>query len=115
LEEIEQNDLLVSPVVELEIQQLFETGRLSVRPETVFAELETSVGLRKCNLDFTKVVWKSLRMTWTRDPFDRIIAAQASLAGARLLTKNRIILANCPFAFWTSLSDASLPSALSSL
>ena len=28
---------------------------------------------------------------WTRDPFDRIITAQAELCGAKLLTKDRTI------------------------
>jgi PIN domain nuclease of toxin-antitoxin system len=39
-------------------------------------------------------------LTWTRDPFDRLIAAHAILSGAPLLTADRRILANLPQATW---------------
>jgi PIN domain nuclease of toxin-antitoxin system len=38
--------------------------------------------------------------TWTRDPFDRIIVAQARLRGAPLLTKDRTIQTHHAEAFW---------------
>ena len=31
-------------------------------------------------------------MSWTRDPFDRVITAQAALEQDRLITKDRVIL-----------------------
>jgi PIN domain nuclease of toxin-antitoxin system len=37
-------------------------------------------------------------MKWTRDPFDRIIAAQAAVDATPLLTRDRIILSNYPHA-----------------
>lgn len=39
-------------------------------------------------------------LTWTRDPFDRLIAAHAIVAGAPLLTADRTILENLPQAVW---------------
>lgn len=39
-------------------------------------------------------------LTWTRDPFDRMIAAQAIVADAPLVTADRTILANLPLAVW---------------
>ena len=39
-------------------------------------------------------------LTWTRDPFDRLIAAHAIVAGAPLLTADRGILENLPLATW---------------
>jgi PIN domain nuclease of toxin-antitoxin system len=39
-------------------------------------------------------------LSWTRDPFDRLIAAHAILADATLLTADRTILANLPQAAW---------------
>ena len=38
--------------------------------------------------------------TWTRDPFDRVIVAQARLRGAPLLTKDRAIHAGYERAIW---------------
>jgi PIN domain nuclease of toxin-antitoxin system len=34
------------------------------------------------------------------DPFDRVIASQATLRGATLLTKNRTLLTHCEWADW---------------
>jgi PIN domain nuclease of toxin-antitoxin system len=39
-------------------------------------------------------------LTWTRDPFDRLIAAHAIVAGARLLTADEQILEHLPLATW---------------
>ncbi len=40
---------------------------------------------------FERVVETAERQAWMRDPFDRLIVAQASLAAAPLLTKDRTI------------------------
>jgi PIN domain nuclease of toxin-antitoxin system len=37
---------------------------------------------------------------WTRDPFDRMIAAQAIVADAPLVTADRTILEHLPQATW---------------
>ena len=37
---------------------------------------------------------------WTRDPFDRLIAAQAIVADAPLVTADRTILEHLPLATW---------------
>jgi PIN domain nuclease of toxin-antitoxin system len=97
---IESRDVLVSPIVLLELQYLHETGRVHQRPEAVISALEDAVGLRVCELSFHKVVLESVSLTWTRDPFDRIIAAQAGLRKSQLLTKDRTILSHCKYAFW---------------
>jgi len=49
---------------------------------------------------FHSVVAEAASLAWTRDPFDRLICASARVAGASLLTKDAIILANEPNAFW---------------
>jgi PIN domain nuclease of toxin-antitoxin system len=49
---------------------------------------------------FQIIIAEAAKLTWTRDPFDRIICAAARAAGAPLLTRDADILANEPSAFW---------------
>lgn len=42
----------------------------------------------------------ALDLAWTRDPFDRLIAAHAIVAGAPLLTADEQILENLSLATW---------------
>jgi PIN domain nuclease of toxin-antitoxin system len=39
-------------------------------------------------------------LSWTHDPFDRLIAAHAIVADAPLVTADRTILENLPLATW---------------
>ena len=43
---------------------------------------------------------QSLEIDWTRDPFDRLIVAQAIAADGFLLTKDRTILNHSVAALW---------------
>lgn len=97
---IEENDLIISPAVLLELQFLKEIKRITADPMMVLQTLEESIGLQLCKLEFSKVVVGALSQSWTRDPFDRIIAAQASIRNELLLTKDRTIRRNCSVACW---------------
>jgi PIN domain nuclease of toxin-antitoxin system len=100
LESIEKHDLLISPMVALELRYLFETNRINQQPHTIIKELARATGLALCALPFDKIVAEACRLHWTRDPFDRIIAANASLRKTPLLTKDRSILSHYKWAFW---------------
>ena len=41
-----------------------------------------------------------MRQSWTRDPFDRIIVAQAALRRTSLITKDAVIRADYNRALW---------------
>jgi len=43
---LEQNQLLISPVVLLELEYLYEIGRTKTSAEKIFNELEKSFGLK---------------------------------------------------------------------
>ena len=92
--------LTISPVVLLELQYLFEIERIKVGPEKIFKDLEKSIGLKLCRMEFQKVVTGSLKQSWTRDPFDRMITAQAMIANAVLITKDESILKHYSKAVW---------------
>ena len=97
---IEGNGILVSPIVGLELQYLYETGRTADPASVVFDALAHDVGLRFCDLPFESVSRAAWNETWTRDPFDRIIVAQARLRGEPLLTKDREIRRRYEQAIW---------------
>ena len=92
--------LLISPAVLLELQYLFEIERIKVGPEKIFKNLEKSLGLKICRKEFQEVVTESLKQSWTRDPFDRLIVAQAVITHAPLITRDESILKHYPKAFW---------------
>ena len=97
---LEENDLLISPAVLLELQFLKEIKRITTDPMLIIQTLEETLGLQLCPLEFSKVVIAALSQSWTRDPFDRMIAAQASVRNELLLTKDRLIRNNCSVACW---------------
>ena len=66
----------------------------------LFRYLETQIGLSICNAPFEEIVNKALSFTWTRDPFDRLIAASATYAHMRLLTKDETIRKHIKVAVW---------------
>lgn len=101
-EVLEAEDLVISPLVELELQTLFEVRRTTVPGAEVVADLVQRVGLQVSSAPLARVVGLALGASWTRDPFDRLIAASAVADGAPLLTADGTILAHVPTAFWGS-------------
>jgi PIN domain nuclease of toxin-antitoxin system len=97
---IEESDLLISPFVLLELKYLHEVERLTVEPGVIYENLASTIGLAVCDLPLMRVVTEALPQTWTRDPFDRIITATATARDAILLTKDEVIRAHYPKAFW---------------
>ena len=67
---LEKDDLLISPIVLLELQYLQEIGWLKAAPEKIIGGLQKTVGLNLCRQEFSKVVQEALTQDWTRDPFD---------------------------------------------
>lgn len=90
----------MSPIVELELTYLYEVGRVTEPAAVPLAGLERTIGLRVSDASAAALVRAANDLTWTRDPFDRIIAAQAIVTDAPLITADRTILANLPQATW---------------
>ena len=87
---IESEDLLISPMVALELEYLHEIGRLTERSSSVLHSLQAQIGVQMCTLPFAGVVEAARAQSWTRDPFDRVIVGQAAAAQSALLTKDAV-------------------------
>ncbi len=97
---IENRVCRYAPMVSLELQFMFEIGRNDADAYTVLNVINAQYGLEEARSDFARVVDAALTINWTRDPFDRLIAAHAIAATARLVTKDRLIRQHCPNALW---------------
>jgi len=93
-----EDDLRISPMVLLELENLHEIKRIKVPAVRVVNELREEIGLRVCDTPFPLVVHQALAERWTHDPFDRIIVAQARLHSASLITLDWLILEHYPHA-----------------
>jgi len=96
----QEGDIRISPMVQMELQYLKEIDRINEKPIVILEALETTIGLIICNAPFPQVVKKAEICDWTRDPFDRLIVAQASLYEAPLITKDELIHTHYPQAVW---------------
>ncbi|MBI4405709.1 MAG: PIN domain-containing protein [Deltaproteobacteria bacterium] len=97
---IESEDLVISPICELEVQYLFEIGKIKEEARRITSDLAVRIGLSVCTLPFENVISLSLKESWTRDPFDRLITSHARLQNAPLLTKDRSIQKHYEKASW---------------
>ncbi len=97
---LDSHEKYVSPIVMLELAYLNEIGRVIVPATEIIQELQEVIYLKICSHPFYKVIERGLHMSWTRDPFDRVIAAQAALHANPLLTKDETILKNYSHAVW---------------
>ncbi|MGA8112018.1 MAG: PIN domain-containing protein [Acidobacteriaceae bacterium] len=94
-------DCRMSPAVLLELEFLYEIGRILLPAADIQRKLESEAGVTVCEMGFAEVVETALRENWTRDPFDRLITAQARAnALAWLVTSDRRIREAYPRAIW---------------
>jgi len=97
---LETAQLSVSPVVRLELQFLREIGRLQVEPDALLGGLELDLGVAPARDPLAEVIAASMRLSWTRDPFDRLLVGHALLRSARFVTRDRLIQQHFAGAVW---------------
>jgi PIN domain nuclease of toxin-antitoxin system len=102
LDVIAKNNLLISPMVLLELEYLFELkGETRLSVADMQRKLEYELDVRVCGLSFGMVVQVAGGEKWTRDPFDRMIVAHAKANHlSPLITADRLIRQNYPRAIW---------------
>jgi PIN domain nuclease of toxin-antitoxin system len=97
---LERAALFVSPAVRLELAFLAEIGRLTTDPDDVLGDLAARLGVSQSDDPLAAVVAMAMGLTWTRDPFDRLLVATAALHRAPFITKDRRIHDHFDGAVW---------------
>jgi PIN domain nuclease of toxin-antitoxin system len=97
---LESDALAVSPIIELELTYLYEIGRVSEPASAPLSALRRTLGLQVVDTSLAELVQAAIPISWTRDPFDRLIAAHAIVANAPLVTADETILENLSLATW---------------
>jgi PIN domain nuclease of toxin-antitoxin system len=97
---INEHEIDISPIVLLELQYLYETQRVTKDASIIVADLSQRIGLKVCDKDFNAIVSRALALSWTRDPFDRMIVAHAGLHDNLLISKDQNILDHYPHTRW---------------
>lgn len=89
---LNENEILVSPIVRLELQYLLDIKWITETPDNIISDLSNSIGLKICDKAFNNITNFSMKIDWTRDPFDRLIVANAAVQDDYLITKDQTIL-----------------------
>jgi len=97
---VAREDLQISPMVAMELETLWEDGKLRSEPERILTTVDQSLGLTRSEASFASVIEAARTFAWTRDPFDRLIVANAMADGVRLLTADEHILQHFRDAVW---------------
>lgn len=99
--QIENTDLLISPMVMLELEMLHDRGTIRYPSARILADLTQQIGLSVCQLPFAHVVRSAAAIKWTREPGDLLIVANAMANNnAPLVTKDDRIRGAYSNAIW---------------
>ncbi len=97
---IEQESLWISPLVLLELSYLYKSGRLKQTEQAIFSFLKNKLGLQQSQTPIDNLIYAAIDLNWTRDLFDRLIVADCIANGAKLITKDTLILEHYSAALW---------------
>jgi PIN domain nuclease of toxin-antitoxin system len=98
---LEGSDLLLSPIVLLELEYLREFKRIKLPARDIERKVEHELGVRLCELPFATIAGAALDEKWSHDPFDRMIVANAKANGfAWLISADEGIRKHYPRTVW---------------
>ena len=97
---LETSELAISPMTFLDLQYLYEIGRVGEPARAVVDDLNQRVGLEITDTSLSSVALAAAPLSWTRDAFDRLLAAQALASGTRLVTADKKMRENLDLAVW---------------
>jgi PIN domain nuclease of toxin-antitoxin system len=98
---IETSDLLVSAMVMLELEMLYEKNALKYAASQILSDLNQQLGVSVCQLPMSVIMNSAVQIKWTREPGDRIIVANAIANNeAPLITSDRRVHDHYQNAIW---------------
>jgi len=100
---LDAHELVCSPMARIELDFLYEIRRIVEDPRAIMELLKRDYGVTLFHEGWDRAPEIAATLTWTRDPFDRLIVAHALTWGAPLLSKDTQILNHYDHAFWDSL------------
>ena len=86
----------VSPISLLEIQYLAEIGRIEVRNPEFTEQLLNDPRFLVDEVPLLSLVRHALELSWTRDPFDRLLTAHSATRRIPFCTTDRLIRTHHP-------------------
>ena len=94
-------ELLLSEMAFFELEYLHELGKTKFTARDLLEKVSHETNLRLCELPFSEIASAALDEKWTRDPFDRLIVANAKANGfAWLISADETIRKHYPRAVW---------------
>jgi PIN domain nuclease of toxin-antitoxin system len=101
IKQIESADLLVSAMVILEPEMLYEKGTIRYPASQILSDLNQQIGVTVCQLPMAVITNSALQVKWTCEPGDRLIAGNAIANNeAPLVTSDRQIRKQYPNVIW---------------
>lgn len=98
---LETANLLISPIVLVELEYLYEMQRIKLPSQDIYVKLQHETGVHVCDVDFPSIASMIVGEKWTRNPFDRIIVAHAKANGlAPLISADQEIQQHYPRTIW---------------
>ncbi len=98
---LDRAELLLSAMAFLELEYLHELGRTKFPARDLLKKVEHETNLRLCDLPFSTIASAALEEKWTRDPFDRLIVANAKANGfAWLISADELMRKHYPRTVW---------------
>jgi PIN domain nuclease of toxin-antitoxin system len=86
----------ISPISLLELQYLSEIGRIEMDARGLVEALQRDARFVLDEPPLVPLIQRALPLTWTRDPFDRLLSAHSTARRVPLCTVDRIILRHHP-------------------
>lgn len=97
---LEDEPVVVSPMARLELEWLHEIQRIRHEPATIMEHLARDFDVAIETEGWARAAEVAQVLNWTRDPFDRLIAAHAMVWSAPLMTRDALMHQHYPLAFW---------------
>jgi PIN domain nuclease of toxin-antitoxin system len=97
---LNREQLALSPFAQLELGYLYEVGKVTIPAAVVVEELSARLELVLADVPAASICKAALDVTWTRDPFDRLLVAHATVTGLSLVTKDEMLRQHLPLAWW---------------